>query len=35
MITCVVTYTIASAKIADFERFAKAWIRMPCAVRGA
>ena len=28
MITCVVTYTIDSAKVADFERFAKAWIRL-------
>ena len=28
MITCVITYTIDSAKIADFERFAKAWISL-------
>jgi NIPSNAP len=28
MITCVVNYTIDSAKVADFERFAKAWIRL-------
>jgi hypothetical protein len=28
VITCVVDYTIDAAKVADFERFAKAWIRL-------
>lgn len=28
MITCVVEYTIDPAKIADFERFARAWITL-------
>jgi NIPSNAP len=28
MITCVVDYTIEPAKVADFERFAEAWIRL-------
>ena len=28
MITCVVSYTIDSAKTADFERFAQAWIAL-------
>ena len=27
MITCVVDYTIDPDKVADFERFAEAWIR--------
>ncbi len=26
MITCVVEYTVDAAKMADFERFARAWI---------
>lgn len=28
MITCVVHYTIDPAKIEDFERFARAWMRL-------
>ena len=28
MITCVVDYTIDPAKIEQFERFARAWIRL-------
>lgn len=28
MVTCVVDYTIDPARIADFERFAQAWMRL-------
>lgn len=28
MITCVVEYTIDPAKVSDFERFARSWIRL-------
>ena len=28
VITCVVEYTIDPAKVADFERFARAWMRL-------
>ena len=35
MITCVIDYTIDSARTADFERFAAEWIRdeSGCVVR--